>query len=67
MAGYDPRMSTLSRHRPWRIEPLGDRCLVVEFEQKVDAAVNRRARALAEPGGEAVAAKARADHGIEHN
>ncbi len=40
-------MSTLPRHRPWRIEPLGDRCLVVEFEQKVDAAVNRQARALA--------------------
>lgn len=42
-----PGMSGLSRHRPWRIEPLGDRCLVVEFEQKVDAAVNRQARALA--------------------
>jgi inhibitor of KinA len=47
MAGYDPAMSTLSRHRPWRIEPLGDRCVVVEFEQKVDAAVNRQARSLA--------------------
>jgi inhibitor of KinA len=40
-------MPPLSRHRPWRIEPLGDRCLVVEFEPKVDAAVNRRARSLA--------------------
>src|SRR5690606_35966651 len=42
-AGYDPATSTLSRHRRWRIEPLGDRCLVVEFEQKVDVAVNRQA------------------------
>jgi inhibitor of KinA len=31
----------------WRIVPLGDRCLVVEFEQRVDAAINRKARALA--------------------
>jgi inhibitor of KinA len=31
----------------WRIVPLGDRCLVVEFEQQVDAAINRKARALA--------------------
>jgi inhibitor of KinA len=32
----------------WRIVPLGDRCLVVEFEQRVDAAINRKARALAD-------------------
>jgi len=31
----------------WRIVPLGDRCLVVEFEHRVDAAINRKARALA--------------------
>jgi inhibitor of KinA len=31
----------------WRIVPLGDRCLVVEFEQRVDAGINRKARALA--------------------
>jgi inhibitor of KinA len=31
----------------WRIVPLGDRCLLVEFEQRVDAAINRKARALA--------------------
>lgn len=31
----------------WRIVPLGDRCLVVEFEQRVDVAINRKARALA--------------------
>jgi inhibitor of KinA len=32
----------------WRIEPLGDRCLIVEFESRVDAAINRRARSLAD-------------------
>jgi inhibitor of KinA len=31
----------------WRIVALGDRCLIVEFEARVDAAINRRARALA--------------------
>lgn len=31
----------------WRIVPLGDRCLVVEFESRVDADINRRARSLA--------------------
>lgn len=32
----------------WRIEPMGDRCLIVEFEARVDAQINRRARSLAE-------------------
>lgn len=40
-------MSISVRTADWRIVPLGDRCLVVEFEQRVDAAINRKARALA--------------------
>jgi inhibitor of KinA len=32
----------------WRIVPLGDRCLIVEFESRVDAGINRKARALAD-------------------
>lgn len=31
----------------WRIVPLGDRCLIVEFESRVDLEVNRKARSLA--------------------
>ncbi len=42
----------------WRIVPLGDRCLVVEFEQRVDAGINRKARALAN------ALLARPPHGV---
>lgn len=32
----------------WRIVPLGDRCLIVEFEPRVDAQINRRVRSLAQ-------------------
>ncbi len=31
----------------WRIVPLGDRCLIVEFESRVDAQISRKARSLA--------------------
>lgn len=31
----------------WQIVPLGDRCLIVEFESRVDAGINRKARSLA--------------------
>ena len=31
----------------WRVVPLGDRCLIVEFESRVDAGINRRARSFA--------------------
>lgn len=31
----------------WRIAPAGDRCLIVEFESRVDAQINRKARSLA--------------------
>lgn len=31
----------------WRIVPMGDRCLLVEFEARVDAEINRKARSLA--------------------
>jgi len=34
--------------RTWRIAPLGDRCLIVEFGQAIDLATNLRARAVAE-------------------
>jgi inhibitor of KinA len=40
-------MAIAAARAAWRIVPLGDRCLVVEFEQKVDAEINRQARALA--------------------
>jgi inhibitor of KinA len=41
-------MRARSRPAPdWRIVSLGDRCLLVEFEAKVDAGINRKARALA--------------------
>jgi inhibitor of KinA len=32
----------------WRIEPMGDGCLVVEFGQRVDAEINRTARSVAD-------------------
>ena len=41
-------MSVVATPAEWQIVPLGDRCLVVEFEQRVDAAINRKARALAD-------------------
>ena len=41
-------MSVAAAPAEWQIVPLGDRCLVVEFEQRVDAAINRKARALAD-------------------
>ena len=41
-------MNVVATPAEWRIVPLGDRCLVVEFEQRVDAAINRKARALAD-------------------
>jgi len=31
----------------WRIEPMGDGCLIVEFGQRVDAEINRTARSVA--------------------
>ena len=31
----------------WRVVPLGDQCLIVEFESRVDAGINRRARSFA--------------------
>jgi inhibitor of KinA len=34
--------------RTWRIAPLGDRCLIVEFGQEIDLETNLRARAVAE-------------------
>lgn len=40
-------MSIAAAGAEWRIVALGDRCLVVEFEHRVDAAINRKARALA--------------------
>src|SRR5262245_31678579 len=32
----------------WRLEAMGDSCLIVEFGQRVDAEINRRARAVAD-------------------
>ena len=32
----------------WRIEPMGDRCLIVEFGQRVDEEINRTARSVAD-------------------
>jgi len=32
----------------WRIEPVGDRCLIVEFGQRVDEEINRTARSVAD-------------------
>jgi inhibitor of KinA len=40
-------MAIAAAQAAWRIVPLGDCCLVVEFEQKVDAEINRKARTLA--------------------
>lgn len=34
--------------RAWRIEPLGDRALIIAFESRVDPAINRLARAAAD-------------------
>jgi inhibitor of KinA len=34
--------------RTWRIEPLGDRCLIVAFGEEIDLETNLRARAVAE-------------------
>ncbi|MCC6611749.1 MAG: 5-oxoprolinase subunit PxpB [Burkholderiales bacterium] len=34
--------------RTWRIEPLGDRCLIVAFGDEIDLETNLRARAVAE-------------------
>jgi inhibitor of KinA len=31
----------------WQVVPLGDQCLIVEFESRVDAGINRRARSFA--------------------
>lgn len=41
------RAGILSPPPAWRIVPLGDRCLIVEFEPRVAEEINRRARALA--------------------
>ncbi len=41
-------MGVAAAKADWRIVSLGDRCLIVEFESRVDAAINRKARALAD-------------------
>ena len=38
---------SLSPSPDWRIEPLGDRCLMVEFGQRVDPQINQSVHALA--------------------
>jgi len=41
------RRSSARARQSWQIVPLGDRCLIVEFESRVDEAINRKARSLA--------------------
>jgi inhibitor of KinA len=35
-------------HVTWRVEPMGDRCLIVEFGQRVDPEINQTARSVAD-------------------
>ena len=38
----------MAREPNWRIEPQGDRCLIVDLGDRIDAELNRQARAIAE-------------------
>jgi len=40
-------MAAAAAKHTWRIAPLGDRCLIIEFGQEIDAETNLRARAVA--------------------
>src|SRR5205814_5713119 len=37
-----------SRRSDWCLKPIGDRCLIVAFESRVDPAINERVRAVAD-------------------